>query len=381
MTHQGSEKIIAEHVRRVAEVEALRSRDGSNAEEIDRLISKSASVREAQLSQLRAKETAAAEKLRSANEAVVAGLEAERETLSQTERQRFVAQAMSHLSAEAAAEQRREVEGLANALFDEQQALQATQKLLEEGRAVTDRTRSATELYATEIERLNPLLQAGAIDQETYSRAVEEANGRQLRSSQAWTDGATRFFQDYVAESQDAAAVTDRALAGAFTGAEDELVSFATKGKFEFRNLADSIVADISRMAVRQTITAPIAGLLQGAFASGEFGLFHDGGIVGATPSSTRFADPGVFDQAPRFHSGGFAGGGLLSDEVPIIARRGELVVPQERIVRESRMAGDQRPITVMINVTAADANSFRASQAQIAAEAGRAIERAGRNR
>jgi hypothetical protein len=35
----------------------------------------------------------------------------------------------------------------------------------------------------------------------------------------------------------------------------------------------------------------------------------------------------------------------------------------------------------VVINVTASDANSFRASQGQIAAEMARAIDRAGRNR
>jgi hypothetical protein len=202
-----------------------------------------------------------------------------------------------------------------------------------------------------------------------------------LRSSQAWTDGAARFLQDYVAESQDAAAATERALSGAFAGAEDALVSFATKGKLELSSLTDSIVADISRMAVRQAITAPIAGLLQGAFASDEFGLFHDGGVVGGMPTTTRNADPAIFDQAPRYHTGGFAGGELLPNEVPIIARRGELVVPPDRIVRESQSVGDQRPITVMIDVTAADANSFRASQAQIPAEAARAIERAGRNR
>jgi hypothetical protein len=34
-------------------------------------------------------------------------------------------------------------------------------------------------------------------------------------------------------------------------------------------------------------------------------------------------------------------------------------------------LAREQRPITVMINVTAADASSFRASQGQIAAEHG----------
>ena len=77
---------------------------------------------------------------------------------------------------------------------------------------------------------------------------------------------------------------------------------------------------------------------------------------------------------APRYHGGGFAGSGLLPDEVPIIARRGELVVPPERVVREEKTAREQRPVTVVVNVTAADASSFRASQGQIAADMARAI-------
>src|SRR5262245_27355593 len=192
ITHEGSDRIIAEHERRVAEVEALRARDGSNAEQVDQLIAQSAAVRDAQLSQLRAKEVEAAEKVRAANERVVASLEAERAALTQTERERFVAQALSRLSAEATAQQRREVEQLAGALFDEQQALQARQRLLDEGRSVMDRNRTATEQHAAETLKLNELLAAGAIDQATYARAVEDANDRALRSSQAWTDGAAR---------------------------------------------------------------------------------------------------------------------------------------------------------------------------------------------
>jgi adenine-specific DNA glycosylase len=99
-------------------------------------------VRDAQLSQVRAKEVDAAEKVHAANERIVASLEAEREALAQTERERFVAQALSRLSAEVTAEQRREVEQLAEALFDEQQALQARQRLLDEGRSVIDRSRT-----------------------------------------------------------------------------------------------------------------------------------------------------------------------------------------------------------------------------------------------
>jgi phage-related minor tail protein len=231
------------------------------------------------------------------------------------------------------------------------------------------------------VEKLDELLAAGAIDQQTYSRAVEEANDRALRSSQAWTDGATRFLKDYVAESQDAASATERAFGQAFSGAEDALTGFVTTGKLEIKGLADSVLADITRMAVRQTITAPIAGFLQGALSSGGFGLFHEGGVVGERPPAVRYADAAVFEQAPRYHGGGFAGSGLLPDEVPIIARRGELVVPPKRVVREERSAREQRPITVVVNVTAADASSFRASQGQIAVDMARAIDRASRNR
>jgi phage-related minor tail protein len=247
---------------------------------------------------------------------------------------------------------------------------------------VFDRTRTATEQHATEVAKLNELLQAGAIDQATYARAVEDANDRALRSSQAWTDGATRFLKDYVAESNDAAAITERAFANAFSGAEDALVGFVTSGKLEFQGFIDSIIADLARMTVRQTITAPLAGALQGAFAGGGlFGLFHEGGIAGERPHSLRYADLAMFEHAQRYHGGGFAGSGLLPDEVPIIARRGELVVPPERVVREEKTAREQRPITVVINVTAADAGSFRASQGQIAADMARAIDRASRNR
>jgi lambda family phage tail tape measure protein len=382
ITHEGSARIIAEHERRAAEIEALRAKDGSNADAVDQLIAQSTAVRDAQLSQLRAKEVEAAEKVRAANERVVASLEAERAALTETERERFVAQALSRISAEATAQQRREVEQLAGALFDEQQALQARQRLMDEGRSVIDRTRTATEHHAAEIAKLNELLQAGAIDQATYARAVEDANDRALRSSQAWTDGAARFLKDYVAESNDAAAATEQAFANAFRGAEDALVGFISTGKLEFQSLADSILADLTRMTVRQTITAPLAGALQSAFAGGGLsGVFHDGGIVGERPTAVRYTDASLFEHAPRYHGGGFAGSGLLPEEVPIIARRGELVVPPERIVREEKTAREQRPITVVVNVTAADANSFRASHGQIAADMARAIDRASRNR
>jgi hypothetical protein len=77
ITHEGSARIIAEHERRVAEIQALRAQDGSNAEAVDRLIAQSAAVRDAQLSQLGAKEVEAAEEVRVANERMVASVQVE----------------------------------------------------------------------------------------------------------------------------------------------------------------------------------------------------------------------------------------------------------------------------------------------------------------
>jgi lambda family phage tail tape measure protein len=350
------------------------SRSCSNAQQVDQLIAQSAAVRDAQLAQLRAKEVEAAEKVRAANERVVASFEAERAALTQTERERFVAQALSRLSAEATAEQRRELEQLAGAVFDEQQALQTRQRLLDEGRSVIDRTRTAIEQHAAEIQKLNELLAAGAIDLAAYARAVEDANDRALRSSQAWTDGATRFIKDYVAESNDGASATERAFANAFSGAEDALVGFATTGRLELKSLADSILTDLACMTVRQTFTAPIAGALQSAFAGGGlFGLFHEGGIAGDQPPAVRYADAAVFEHAPRNHGGGFAGSGLLPDEVPIIARAGSWSCrPSGSCARRSPRASSGRSPWW--------STSPRASQGQIAADMARAIDRASRN-
>lgn len=57
------------------------------------------------------------------------------------------------------------------------------------------------------------------------------------------------------------------------------------------------------------------------------FATAHSGGIVGSDALRTTYASPAVFSNAPRFHSGGIVG-----DEVPIIAKRGEGVFTREQM-------------------------------------------------
>ena len=128
------------------------------------------------------------------------------------ERQRFVDQALSRLSDGATTAQRAEVERLADALYREKEAHEAAAEALreeervrEEGLRLVEAARTPTEEYAASVARLNGLLQAGAIDQETYNRALGGAEGelagaqeRLLRQSRDWQDGVRRSLQDYV---------------------------------------------------------------------------------------------------------------------------------------------------------------------------------------
>jgi hypothetical protein len=77
-----------------------------------------------------------------------------------------------------------------------------------------------------------------------------------------------------------------------------------------------------------------------------------------------------AFAAAPRMHSGGMAG--LRHDEVPAILQRGERVLSR----REAAGYGARGDGGTNVNVTimARDAESFRQSRTQVAADIARAV-------
>ena len=165
------------------------------------------------------------------------------------------------------------------------------------------------------------------------------------------------------------------ALVGAFRAAETALGAFVRTGKLDFRDLITSMIADLARLAARKFILGPIAQVLSSALggAGGLFAnIFHAGGIVGA-PAPGRMVPAMAFADAPRMHSGGVAG--LRPDEVPAILQRGERVLSRREAggygTRNAR--GDAAP-AVNVTIMARDAESFRQSRTQIAADIARAV-------
>lgn len=185
----------------------------------------------------------------------------------------------------------------------------------------------------------------------------------------------TASLADYAAKARDIGGDIGQTLVGAFQSAENAVATFVKSGKLDFRDLVTSMIADMAKLAARRFVLAPIANALSGALGSaGDAGgvfadILHAGGMVGS-PGPDRMVPALAFAGAPRMHSGGFAG--LQPDEVPAILQRGERVLSRREAAGYGQGASAAPNISVTIN--ARDAESFRQSRTQVAADIARAV-------
>ena len=169
-----------------------------------------------------------------------------------------------------------------------------------------------------------------------YNDMIAKARDEDLQNSKRWEDGIKRGLQNVIDEADDMASKAERGVTSMFKSMEDALVSFVTTGKLDFKSMADSIIADMVRMQIQSSITKPLAGALGGFLGDIAGSIFgapagagtaaptataHTGGVIGGDHLSMRSVNMDVFAGAPRFHTGGIVG-----NEVPIIAKQGEAV-------------------------------------------------------
>ena len=218
----------------------------------------------------------------------------------------------------------------------------------------------ATEAADRVTESLDSAGQAG--------RAAGAANADGSEQAATGWAAVTATLADYAAKARDIGADIGQTLVGAFRSAEDAVAEFVKSGKLNFRDLVTSLIADLARLAARRFILGPIASAL-GGILGGAGGLvaniLHSGGMVGSS-GPTRMVPAMAFAGAPRMHSGGWAG--LRPDEVPTILQRGERVLSR----REAQAYGAAGGVTININTR--DAESFRQSRTQVAADIARAV-------
>jgi hypothetical protein len=212
--------------------------------------------------------------------------------------------------------------------------------------------------------------------------AANGAGGAAREAGAATAEGAetaltgwaavTTALADYATKARDIGGDTGQALVSAFQSAEEAVATFVKTGKLDIRDLVTSMIADLAKLGARRFILGPIANALSGALGD-TGGLFanvlHAGGMVGATGPG-RMVPALAFANAPRMHAGGWAG--LRPDEVPAILQRGERVLSRREAAGYGQGQGAAPTLSVTIN--ARDAESFRQSRTQVAADIARAV-------
>lgn len=229
--------------------------------------------------------------------------------------------------------------------------------------ALTDAATSADALAAGLDDTAASANGAGGAARDAGTAAGEGAE----RAMTGW-QAVTAALLDYASRAREIGGDIGQSLVSAFQSAEDAVGEFVKTGKLNFRDLVTSLIADLAKLAARRFILGPIANALSGALggAGGIFAnILHAGGMVGSSGAS-RMVPAMAFAAAPRMHSGGVAG--LRHDEVPAILQRGERVLSR----REAQGYGTGGGINVTI--MARDAESFRQSRTQVAADIARAV-------
>lgn len=242
--------------------------------------------------------------------------------------------------------------------------LSATERTVLQTRAELEKSAAAARKEASQIQDAD--LRAQTIE------AINDAMARQLpileNLTRANADyqrsaelGAKSALRTYIEDATNAAKQAERAVTGAFKSMEDALTQFVMTGKVDFNSLANSIISDLIRIQIQRAITLPLANWAMSLFTpaasaalplgSGDLmgvnaNVAHSGGLLGADGLPSRQVDMGVFAGARRFHTGG-----LVSGEVPIIARQGEAVFTPGQLRALGGAVSGRPQVNVEVNV------------------------------
>lgn len=156
---------------------------------------------------------------------------------------------------------------------------------------------------------------------------VRANHEERLRQNQDWKTGFTDALSKYEASSRNVAQTASDAFTSAFGSMESAIVEFTMTGKLAYKDMARSILADLSRIYAKQAVmglvnmATSVAGAYFGGAGSG-YGQTSAQAATGADINSAGmggFANGGAFDRtAQAFAMGGaFGNGEVLTSPTP----------------------------------------------------------------
>jgi len=284
-----------------------------------------------------------------------------------------------------------------------------------------DEVKAAAFEYAKVKSELTDLANANKISEDAYTKALYESERALLKAKAASGDmnesdqflkGMNDGLYDFANNNKTVFEEMSELTTKSFSSMTDELTEFVTTGKADFKGLVDSIVKDLTRIAIQKSITEPLADAMFGGGSSSGggilgsvMGMFGGGGgasAAGGFMSSSLSGSSSAVSAASMFAlaNGGvmnqgnlqaFANGGVVSsptifpmaDGAGLMGEAGaEAIMPLKR-GKDGKLgvasAGSEQNITININVSGANGNpeAMRRSAGQVAQAAGNATSRA----
>jgi len=292
------------------------------------------------------------------------GLSAEVSTFGMGDSQRKLFDLEAMGAGPAQLEEARQLLNMLDGLKKSAKDSQAFSDKMDEGRRVFEATRTPAEQLSGNLTRLNELLAAGAINWDTYARAVFKA--------QEDFDGATAQVDEAAVRANETARELGMTFSSAF---EDAIV-----GGKGLSGVLKGLEQDILRIITRKAVTEPLGNWLGNAM-SGGFGGGSGGGLadwaanaIGSLFGGGRAAGGPV--QAGKFYQVNERGTELLN-----VGGKDYLMAGASGRVKPNVQAGGGGGVTVNMTVNARDAESFRRSEGQIGARLSSIAQRGGRFR
>jgi hypothetical protein len=202
-----------------------------------------------------------------------------------------------------------------------------------------------------------------------------EASLGDAASMAASFDGELRRVRESLSGTGQDVATLEKGLSRGLRKAFDGVVFDGMKLSDALQTVAQSMINTAYGAAVKPVtdhfgglIAGGVGGLMQGLLPFEKGGSFSQGRVM-------PFANGGIVNSATMFPMRG--GSGLMGEAGP------EAIMPLARGAdgKLGVRGGGGRAVNVVMNISTPDAESFRRSQGQIAAQMGRALGRGQRNR
>lgn len=146
-----------------------------------------------------------------------------------------------------------------------------------------------------------------------------------------FSNGVQRGFAEFATSSLDVAGQVASAMGSAFGGMEDALVNFSKTGKLSFKELANSILDDLTRIAIKIALTKALEGLFGGGAATATAGN-----------SAVSAGTSNIISGMRGFSSGGYTGKGGKYEKAGDV-HYNEVVFSQEDVARNGGVAAVER--------------------------------------